>query len=242
MSAATATTTTTSNASRLNEEGAFFFESGDENSAFAAFKDALGSLSHDNIAQTSSSVAAVLAPPSFDGGSGSSASGGSSSSSRSPLVSSSTRTEEPIAGDNEEPFMFDRCLSFDASHAADPEAASYCSAIIIFNMALVFQKRGKDHKTLYKSLFLYLVSLRHIKTSNNDRFNSSDVVIAALNNQAVVFYHLKEYGKARAVLGELWTLLRELKSRPKSFQKSDIDGIVQNILLLLHSPSLAAAA
>ena len=236
--------TLTNNAARLNEEGAFFFESGDENSAFAAFKDALGNFSNDSIARTSLSVSAMLSPSvsAADAGSSAAAAAAAGNSSRSPLVPSSARTEEPISGDDEEPFMFDRCLSFDSSHAADPEAAPYCSAIIIFNMALVFQKRGKDRKTLYKALFLYLVSLRHIKTSSNERFNNSDVVIAALNNQAVIFYHLKEFGKARAVLGELWTLLRDLPARPDSFQKCDIDGIVQNILLLLHKPSLAAAA
>lgn len=236
--------TQSDNAARLNEEGAFFFQSGDENSAFAAFKDALGSLSNDSITRTSLSVSAMLSPPgpSADavGSDGSTSVNGKES--RSPLVPSSTRTEAPISGENEEPFLFDRCLSFDASHAADPEAAAYCSAIVIFNMALVFQKRDNDHKTLYKALFLYLVSLRHIKASGNDRFSKSDVVIAALNNQAVVFYKLKEFGKARAVLGEVWKLLRDLRARPDSFQKVDIDGIVQNILLLLHSPSLAAAA
>ena len=236
--------TQTDNAVRLNEEGAFFFQSGDENSAFAAFKDALGSLSNDSIARTSLSVSAMLSAPGASADSV--ASDGSTTvngkGTRSPLVPSSARTEAPISGENEEPFLFDRCLSFDASHAADPEAASYCSAIVIFNMALVFQKRDNDHKTLYKALFLYLVSLRHIKAPGNDRFSKSDVVIAALNNQAVVFYKLKEFGKARAVLGEVWKLLRDLRARPDSFQKVDIDGIVQNILLLLHSPSLAAAA
>ena len=239
--------TENNSAARLNEEGAFFFQSGDEDSAFAAFKDALGSLSNDSIARTSLSVSAMLSAPVTASSADDATPGGPSSSiqhkgSRTHLFPSSTRTEMPISGEEEEPFLFDRCLSFDASYASDPEAAAYCSAIVIFNMALVFQKRDDDHRTLYKALFLYLVSLRHIKASGSDRFSKSDVIIAALNNQAVVFYRLKEFGKARAVLSELWKLLKTLTARPESFQKVDIDGIVQNILLLLHTPSLAAAA
>ena len=227
-----------SHAARLNEEGASFHERGDDNSAFAAFKDALESISIDSHLRTGASVSAMLSPVPDP----TSSTGYSAGSTRTPMIPSHPRTDEPITNEDEEVYLYDRSLAFEAEYASDPEAASYCSAIIIFNMALVFQKRGSDEKTLYKALFLYMVSLRHIRSSSSDRFSKSDVVIASLNNQAIVFYLLKDFGKARTILGELWTLLRDLRHRPASFKKTDIDGIVQNILLLLHSPSLAAAA
>jgi hypothetical protein len=226
--------------SRLNEEGVSYHLRGDDNSAFAAFKDALESLSNDALAQTGASVSALLTPPTPDPTNPDS--GRSTATMATRPIPSCPRSDVPAPPDDEPVYFYDRCLTFEPSQAADPEATPYCSAVIIFNMGLVFQKRGNDDKTLYKALFLYMVSLRHIQTSSNDRFKKTDVVIAALSNQAVVFYLLKDYGKARTVLGELWNLLRELQCRPHSFVKADIDGIVQNILLLLHSPSLAAAA
>jgi len=243
--------TTISLAARLNEEGAYFFQSGDDISAFAAFKDALGNLSSESVAYTSSSVSAILSTQtsSKEGSSGDAASGNDTPPAKVPIVSPTRSTrdiprldEPPISVDDEEPFTFERFLSFDHSQAVDPAATAYCSAIIIFNMAQVFQQRSKDRKTLNKALFLYIVSLRHIKGCTSGRFKSSDVVIAALNNRATVFYHLQHFGKARMVLGELWALIKELRARPESFQKADVDGIVQNILLMLHTPNLAAAA
>ncbi|CAB9518091.1 expressed unknown protein [Seminavis robusta] len=231
------TTTTPNQAARLNDEGASYIERGDDSSAFAAFKDALESLSSDAVAQTTASVSAMLTPPTVNVGNGN-----STRASTTRPVANCPRTDAPAPADDEEAYQYDRCLSFEQGHTSDPDALPYCSAVIIFNMALVFQKRGTDEKTLYKALFLYMVSLRHIQSCTSDSFKKTDVVIAALNNQAVVFYLLKDYAKARTVLGELWNLLRELRCRPRSFMKSDIDGIVQNILLLLHSPSLAAAA
>ena len=233
--------TTPSLSSRLNEEGASYHERGDDNSAFAAFKDALESLSIDAIARTTESVSALLSPTPTSDPTIPDHLGRSTMAIR--PIPSCPRSDVPAPADDEHAYYYDRCLTFEQTQAIDPEATPYCSAVIIFNMGLLFQKRGKDEKTLYKALFLYMVSLRHIQASTNgDRFKKTDVMIAALNNQAVVFYLLKDYGKARTVLGELWSLLREIQCRPRSFVKGDIDGIVQNILLLLHSPSLAAAA
>jgi hypothetical protein len=228
--------TNPSNAARLNEEGASYHERGDDNSAFAAFKDALESISIDSHVRTGASVSAMLSPVPDP------TNPNNTSTARSSLVASHPRTDEPIICEEDETYLYDRFLVFEPEYASDPEAASYCSAVIIFNMALVFQKRDNHVKTLYKALFLYIVSLRHLRTNASERFKNSDVVIAALNNQAMIFCMLKDYGKARTVLGELWSLLRELRRRPGSLNKKDIDGIVQNILLLLQSPSLAAAA
>jgi hypothetical protein len=233
---------TENQSSRLNEEGASYHTRGDDNSAFAAFKDALESLSTDSLAQTSASASGLLTPVTPNPTDPSNGRLPTTTSTVLRPIPSCPRSDVPSPADDEPAYFYDRCLTFEPSQAADPEATPYCSAVIIFNMGLLFQKRGKDAKTLYKALFLYMVSLRHIQTSSNDQFKKTDVVIAALNNQAVVFYLLKDYGKARTVLGELWNLLRGLQCRPQSFVKGDIDGIVQNILLLLHSPSLAAAA
>lgn len=227
-------------AARLNEEGASFHERGDDTSAFAAFKDALESISADSLANTGASVSAVLSPIPDPTANATNNSG--SNTPRLPLVPSNPRTDQPVTNGDDETYLYDRCLVFESEYASDPEAAPYCSAIVVFNMALVYQKRGNDEKTLYKALFLYMVSLRHIRSSESERFKNSDLVIAALNNQAIVFYMLKDYGKARTILGELWSVMRDIRCRPASFQKRDIDGIVQNILLMLHSPSLAAAA
>lgn len=204
-------------AARLNDEGIYFHEAGDDDSAFAAFKDALESLA---ITGKSNEEMLISTPQ---------------------IPKSNSFLDQPIFGCDDDPFLYDRNLSFNHDDAQDPDKNQYCRAIVVFNMALVYSKRDKDKETLHKALFLYSMCLQHVQASS-DQVKRSDVVLAAMNNQAVVLYLMEDFGKARRVLNEMWAMLKQLRSRPASFVKQDIHGFVHNILLLLHSPSLAPAA
>lgn len=268
---------------RLNNEGIQHLISGNETNAFTAFKTALDKISHGDRNSVQDESTPSAPSPFLD----TTSSQPPPPRRRRPLscapllytstgnIISNNSCNKTLSSTNDistinSPFFFQQTLFIQEDQWLVPTDAPYLSAVIIYNMGLVFHLKGEavidddeqKQALYYKALFLYNVSLRHIQAAtNNDMYSYSDVVVVVLNNTSHIHNNSNDSShddddedssldKGRTVLMELWSVLRHIQQQgsnskrvTSAFTQSDMDGFVQNVLLLLRgTTSLAPAA
>lgn len=120
-----------------------------------------------------------------------------------------------VPGLEDDFFIYNRALLLDASivNSAANIDLPFANAIILFNLALTFQQRGKacgDTAKLQKAVYLYQVASKLI--TNMASTCSGALALAALNNRAQILYSMGEYAQARSLLDEMSSLVKIVPS------------------------------
>lgn len=123
---------------------------------------------------------------------------------------------------------------------------AFYSSIVVFNLVLTCQRRPKhlQEKQMQRLLRLYQVVLQLIdETSRSGKYDCSHLVVATLNNTAVLHSELGQHASARRMLYHVWDVLRGPQRRPMILDTFEVEGLFLNIFLMLaNAPRVAEAA
>jgi tetratricopeptide (TPR) repeat protein len=171
-----------------------------------------------------------------------------------PQYASLVRLSSPPAatgGDHSFFFVYSQALKVNISvgmdHGADMD--TLISAIIIFNMALLYHLKGTREQNAAskhhaKSMRLYALSLELLKNQKNSSSYHEDVVllqVACWNNMSHISYEQADVDRALLQLCEVQWLLRMMDDRPSHFTEEDMGRFMLNGMFM-HALSTARAA
>lgn len=222
-------------AAYLNSNGASLLAVGENSKAFKCFKGSLQSLlqaviifeeappaSTDVTSPTSDIVSRPIPRTRMDGAS-----------------------MKP-SDDDGKAYLYSKGLVFYLSSAISLFDLAFYGSVIVFNLVLSYQRRRTDmqERDLNKLLALYDLCLKLVgEGAKAKQYDCCNLVVATLNNKAVVHSELRDFTKARRVLYHVWDIMKYPDRRPKLLEPWEIEGIFLNIyLLLVNSPNVAGAA
>lgn len=133
------------------------------------------------------------------------------------------------------PFFFNP-----AATLTEEEIAPY-GGVILFNLALTYHERSRTvgESALRVALSLYEKCLALLKHATS--FDCSNVIIAALNNQARIYEELLDYQRAGLRFKLLAEFLNEEEVRTDTLETDDLQDIFLNIFFF-KIPTCAAVA
>jgi hypothetical protein len=153
---------------------------------------------------------------------------------------------KPSPEENDSAYIYSKGLVFYLTSNVTLLELAFYASVIVFNLVLAFQRRRKplQERDLNKLLALYDLCLRLIhEGSKAKQYDSCNLIVATLNNKAVVHAELRDFTKARRVLYHVWDVMKYPKRRPGLLEQWEIEGIFLNIYqLLVNSPQTASAA
>jgi tetratricopeptide (TPR) repeat protein len=257
-----ATTTTTSTrlfldqAVKLTNEGTSLLVFGQEDRAINEFTTALEIMAKSGLSDRHPNRAPAPQDSqqraySFDANASSSLAG--KSAEHPPRYASPVRLPNPPAatgGDHSSFFVYRHALKVNISGGMDSakDMDIVISAIIIFNMALLYHLKGIRENTASKyhakSMRLYNMSLELLKNLDNNSSHHEDVVllqVACWNNMSHISYEQADFDRALLQLSELQWLLCMMAVRPNHFTADDMQRFMLNGMLL-RALSTAPAA
>ena len=212
------------NAAHLNQSGASCLAANDLEQAQRYFQLALESVTHagHDIAENDS----VPAPPKCD------------------ASQSLQMSKQPISKTNShesEGFIYSKPFFFNPAATLTEEDIAPYGGVILFNLALTYHERSRvvGESALRVAMKLYekcLSLLKHART-----FDCSNVIIAALNNQARIFEEVADYKRASYRFRLLAEFLNEDDVRTDTMEKADLQDIFLNIFFFKF-PTCAAMA
>jgi tetratricopeptide (TPR) repeat protein len=242
---------------KLTNKGTSLLVSGQEDRAIKEFKTALEIMAKSGLSGRHPNLAVPTqdsqrAYDSFDGAKALSSLAGKSAE-QPPSYASPVRLPSPLAatgGEHSSFFVYSHALKVNIS------GGMYCaegmdiliSAIIIFNMALLYHLKGirenaasKHHA---KSMRLYNMSLDLLKNLNNNSSYHEDVAllqVACWNNMSHISYEQADFDTALLQLSELQWLLCMMDVRPDHFTADDMQLFMLNGMLMRALSSARAA-
>ena len=145
----------------------------------------------------------------------------------------------PSASDRDEGllFVYRRALLFKPTTWVDTDRLSCYIAIIEFNMGLAIhlQSRTGGEKALLDALHVYDHCLGHInRIDTGFSVESSQVLFAALNNKAAIFYEFCSFQNSRQVLEALLNAITCSKNTGvlNEIKDEDLEGFLFNAMLM----------
>jgi len=130
-------------------------------------------------------------------------------------------------------FTFSKAFVFNTSVRLLEEYLESYQAVILFNVALLYDNRGDNAPTSYeaKALELYINTLDILLCPQAITLDCSNVVIAALNNKAQIFFRRSDFVNTRDSLVELAIHLHKtfVIDGNKSMDEHDINGLLLNV-------------
>ena len=189
------------NAAMLNQTGAAYLASNQPDRAVKCFQTAL-----EYVTNTDDII--MQAPSSHDP--------------RQPLSSA-------ISQDSEEDYIYTKPFFFNPAASMTEEEIAPFGAVILFNLALSYHEQAKTagDSNLQVAMRLYekcLTLLRH-----HSNFDCSNVIIAALHNQAKICEDLCAFAMAGHKYKLLSTLLERDEIRTDTLESDDLNSICLNI-------------
>ena len=141
-------------------------------------------------------------------------------------------------------FVHSKPFVFDQSSLDVANTPIYIS-IAIFNMTLLLLRKARTesdcNESVRKSLRLFDMALILVKSSPS-HVDSSNLLVALLNNKAHVCYCMHQFDDAHASLKELSGLLATACMEDSAFDETEVNGMVLNTLLANDPTRLARAA
>lgn len=139
-------------------------------------------------------------------------------------------------------YVYDEPLQIVPAEKATLRDVAIYKATLLFNMGFVFHKKSNcvDTWGVYWSLYFYELSLDCCK-GFHDHPSCLEVLAAALNNKAHVFFDHSEFLTSRDVLDTLLVTMILVHGRPLEFAKDKVHGILFN-LYMLRMPTAAPIA
>jgi hypothetical protein len=153
---------------------------------------------------------------------------------------------KPPPEENGNAYMYSKGLVFYLSGTIKLADLAFYSSAVVFNLVVSFQRRRKplQERDLTKLLALYDLCLKLVSEGTKTKqYDNCNLVVAALNNKAVVHAELGDFTRARRVLYHVWDVMKYPSRRPKLLEAWEVEGIFLNIYLwLVNSPQVASAA
>lgn len=221
-------------AASMNNSGVVkLFLEDDRRGAFEVFKAAFAIL-HEGSAYCTSALSLPILPQHFPKLS-------SVSSSTLPFVAISeadfsAKPPSPTVHHRDEPdhaFMFSKAFAFNPRFEFGEDCIEACKAVVLFNLALVQHRRNKYyvHCPRHENTALRLYSSCLELLRQPSPLNCSNVVIAALNNKAQIFYEQHDWETTAGLLRELGQCLGKAidEGAAKSLDEQDINGLLLNV-------------
>jgi len=135
------------------------------------------------------------------------------------------------------PFVLDQ-------RALDVACTPVYIAAILFDMTLVMLRRAAvmlDHKKfLHKALRIFDMALLLLRSAPN-HVDSSNLLLACLNNKVHTCYCLHEFEDAHSALDEL-SILLPVACESSTFEEEELNGMILNSLLPADPTRMATAA
>ena len=138
-------------------------------------------------------------------------------------------------------FIYSKPFFFNpAATLAEEDIAPY-GGVILFNLALTYHERSRTvgESALRLALRLYEKCLSLLKHATT--FDCSNVIIAALNNQAQIFEELLDYQRAGLRFKLLADFLKEDDVRKDTLEPDDLQDIFLNISFFKFATCAAVA-
>jgi hypothetical protein len=132
----------------------------------------------------------------------------------------------------------------DTSHGKSEEMLSLYSAIVLFNMALAFHRKGilGRGKNLKKAALLYSITLQLLARSTMpDDMSTSTLTLFALNNKAQIHYAQCKYIQSVDCMQEISEIMGGVHDLHSTLKPKDVEGLMLNVMLLTV-PTAAQAA
>lgn len=122
----------------------------------------------------------------------------------------------------------------------------YYRSVIHFNLGLLCHLEGScvQRESVYRALGYYdhcLEGILHSCTDPNCNLEHLQLAVAALNNQAHIFFEFSEFNVVNQVLDRMLNLTKLSFGRKLTFEATDIQGIMFN-LHQLRNPTCAKVA
>jgi len=149
------------------------------------------------------------------------------------IIPVSVGSDAPLsrAGADISAFTFTKAFVFNKSRKLSEEHLDSYQAVILFNLALLYDSKELSTCDRYQAtaLELYNHSLE-LSTAGNCALVCSNVMIAAMNNRAQIFFRRHEVESVRALLEELGRSLgNALGNGANVLDDQDINGILLNV-------------
>lgn len=249
--------------SEMNNGGAAFLASGNVDAAFSSFRGALELIGR--MYEGGEDPQIPLSAPTFAASGAKTSS--LASSNKEGLKAKPNRSTCPSQPSTRAPvqqihplskpsydhphFVYCQALVFNPSLSLTmenwDEYLPICLAMIKFNLGLTYQMKSKDvgERALVRALVWYDLCLAHVQETMQTALPLHlNVVMAAMNNMAIVNYDLCHYTKVRHIYQNLLEIMNchsSAGSKPLGFKEEEMQGLVLNIILL-HSDAIAPAA
>ena len=145
-----------------------------------------------------------------------------------------------------EPFTYLQPFVFNANlMPQDQDGIAVFSAVVVFNMAIVYHMKSLIDNDLFrtKALHLYESSV-DLFSKISSRYDLSATIAVALNNKASLYFARDEYESSDRELGRLQSIMERAEysiSTAAILRGSDFQGILLN-MLTLRPPRVAHAA
>lgn len=145
-----------------------------------------------------------------------------------------------------EPFTFLNPFVFNPTLIPqDQDGIAIFSAVVVFNMAVVFHQKSfiENDPFRTKALHLYESSV-DLFSKISSRYDLSGTIAVALNNKASLYFAIGDYESSDQELERLQSVMERAEystSTAAILQGSDFQGILLN-LLTLRPPRIAQAA
>jgi hypothetical protein len=133
-------------------------------------------------------------------------------------------------------------ISFDKLPLHVEQATQVCSAVYIFNMALVHHRQGlrQNQKCSERAISLYNMVIRLLRFSDL-RGPAGVVKLAAINNLSQLRHDQGNYALAREGLNHLSSIVQAGSASLLQLSDTELNGVIMN-LVFLKPPRVAAAA
>ena len=190
------------NAALLNQTGAAYLASNQPERAQKCFKTALEYVTHS--------------------GDGNMQDIPSSNALRQPLPAS-------ISGDSDDNYIYTKPFFFNPAASMTEEEIAPFGAVILFNLALSYHEQAKitGDSDLKVAMALYEKCLNLLRRHSN--FDCSNIIIAALHNQAKICEELCHFAQAGQKFLLLSTLLEQDEIRTDTIEPDDLNAVCLNI-------------
>jgi len=131
--------------------------------------------------------------------------------------------------DSDDDYIYDKPFFFNpAANMADEETGPF-GAVILFNLALSYHEQAKllGESHLKMAMQLYEKCLLLLREQNH--FDCSNIIIAALHNQAKIFEHFYDHQLAAEKYSVLSALLEREEIRRDTLEQEDLNSICLDI-------------
>lgn len=161
-------------------------------------------------------------------------------------TSSTTSTAHSFRNDAffvyDEPLLFEPDETEDANGSSQVNVAFY-KAILLYDIAITLhrQSHGVDSWSVYRALHFYELCLECCRTKCATHANCLEIMAAALNNKAHIYYDHSEFSTARSLLDTLLVTMIFTYGRPLELEEKNTQGILFN-LYMLRMPTTARCA